>query len=537
MQDSRAAAQVIVAGAGPVGLAMAIELARQGVRCRIVDRAGGPAPESRAIVIQPRTLELFHSMGVVDAMLGAGHRIHGASIFAEGKRILHFSYDELASPYPFALDLAQSETERLLTRHLGGLGVEVEYGVAVTGVDQDGPAVKLQTRGPDLEPGSLEAQYVVACDGAHSTLRRALHVAFEGASNEEHFVLADLWVAWDGADDEWYLWFHEEGLFSLFPLPDGLYRVIAEVSGEEAAAPVTFELLRKLFETRGPKGALLGNPVWLSPFRITHRQVKQYQGGRVFLAGDAAHVQSPAGGQGMNTGIQDACNLAWKLAMVLRGHAPESLLESYTAEREPVARSVLALTDNMTALATLRHPVSQKIRNRLIPILAGFDVLQHRLVDRLAEVSVNYRHSPIVGQSGRWYTASPVPGDRAIDAPLGAGRRLFDLLLGPCHVVLLFTAEHPQEDDLRGFENIARYMRDGYPQEVCTWLVARADLPWNGLKLIDGDGQAHHAYSAAVPCVYLIRPDGYVGFRSLSSDPLPLLEHLNRVYEPGIPEP
>lgn len=532
MFDARADAKVVVAGAGPVGLAMAIELARHGVPCRILDRAAGPARESRAIVIQPRTLELFRSMGVVDAMLEVGHRIHGASIFAEGKRILHFSYDELASPYPFALDLPQSDTERVLTRHLESLGVQVEYGVTVTALEQNDAGVTLHAHGPDAAPAKVRAEYAAGCDGARSTIRRALRLPFEGTDDEEHFVLADLWVAWDGADDEWYLWFHEEGLFSLFPLPGGLYRVIAEVNAEQAATPVTFELVQQLFTRRGPKGALLGNPAWLSPYRIKHRQVKEYRTGRVFLAGDAAHVQSPAGGQGMNTGIQDACNLGWKLAMVLRGHAPESLLDTYTAEREPVARSVLALTGNLSTLATLRHPVSQQIRNRLIPILAGFDVLEHRLVDRLAEISVNYRRSPAVGQSGRWYTASPIPGDRALDAPLGDGHRLLDMV-GLHHVVLMFASEHPQRDDLRGFENIARYMRDGYPGEVSAWLVARTDLPWQGPKILDSEGHAHHAYSAAVPCVYLIRPDGYVGFRSLSSDPLPLLEHLNRLYEPA----
>ncbi len=226
----------------------------------------------------------------------------------------------------------------------------------------------------------------------------------------------------------------------------------------------------------------------------------------------------------MNTGIQDAFNLAWKLTMVLRGNAPETLLESYSAEREPVARSVVSLSDNLASIATLRYPISQAIRNRLMPILAGFEVLEHRIVERLAEIGVNYRRSPIVGQHGRWYTAGPVPGDRAPG--------LFNLLRGSRHVVFLFTGSHPEKEDLRAFGNIARYMRDGYPDEVTTHLIAREDLDWPGSKVLDPDGRAHHAYSAGVPCVYLIRPDGYIGFRSLSSDPLPLLEHMNRVYEP-----
>lgn len=225
----------------------------------------------------------------------------------------------------------------------------------------------------------------------------------------------------------------------------------------------------------------------------------------------------------MNTGIQDAHNLAWKLAMVLRGNAPESLLETYTAEREPVARSVTALTENLTAVASLRQPISQKIRNRLIPVLAGFEVIEKRVVDRVSELAIHYRSSPIVSQTGRWYPASPLPGERAPHLHLPADHR---------HTVLLFTGAHPDPEDLRGFANIDRYMRQGYPDEVATHLVTRQDIEWEGSKILDAGGSIHRAYAAAVPCVYLIRPDHYVGFRSLTSDPLPLLEHLNRVYEP-----
>ena len=511
---------VVVIGAGPVGLALAIDLARQGVRCRILDRNPEPVRESRAIAIHARTLEAFAAMGIADSVLEAGHRIHGVNLVAEGRRILHFSFDELASPYPFAVDLPQSETERLLASRLSDFGIQVERAVEVTGLEHDAGGVTVHTR-----DSTIRAGYAIGCDGARSTVRHVLGMPFTGEAAEEHFMLADVPLAWDEPGDEWYLGFHEDGLLTLFPLPGGMCRVVAEAPEN---TPADSEHLKQIFDQRGPKNARIGDPAWLSSFHIAHRKVGRYQSGSVFLAGDAAHVQSPAGGQGMNTGIQDAHNLAWKLAMVLRGHAPDSLLESYTAEREPVARSVLALTENLTAIATLRHPISQKIRNRLIPILAGFEILEQRLVDRLAETSVNYRSSPIVGQAGRWYTAGPVPGDRAPDANLGP------LLRGTTHVVLLFAGGHPKEEEMRGFGNIGRYMREGYPDEVKTYLVARSAVEWEGDKVLDLDGNAHHAYGTGVPCVYVIRPDGYVGFRSLSSDPLPLLEHLNRVYEPPL---
>ena len=500
-------------------MTLAIDLARQGVACRILDRSPEPVRESRAIAIHARTLEVFAAMGVVDPVLAAGHRIHGANLFAEGRRILHFSFDELASPYPFAIDLPQSETERLLARRLADFGIRVERPVEVASLEQDAGGVLL-----DTGESTIRAGYAVGCDGAHSTVRHALGLGFEGQNDDEHFVLADVAADWDQPDDEWYLGFHEDGLLTLFPLPGGMYRIVAEVPPD---TPADFEHLKQIFAARGPKNARIGNPTWVSSFHVAHRKVDRYQVERVFLAGDAAHVDSPAGGQGMNTGIQDAHNLAWKLAMVLRGNAPESLVESYTAEREPVARSVVALTGNLTTVATLRHPVSQKIRNRLIPILAGFEVLEHRMVERLAEVSINYRSSPIVGQAGRWHAGGPMPGDRAPTGNLG------DLLRGARHVALLFAGDHPEPEDLLGFANIARYMRDGYPDEVTAYLVARSEVEkWVFRCVPDSDGSTHHAYAAGVPCVYLIRPDGYVGFRSLSADPLPLLEFLNRVYEP-----
>ncbi len=459
-------------------------------------------------------------MGVVDDFLNLGHRIHGSNIFAGGERILHFSFDELPSPYPFALDFPQNETELLLASRLEDFGIKPEYGTAVTAIEQDADGVTVHTEGAHAE--AIRVSYVIGCDGAHSTVRNLAGIAFAGTEPDVHFVLADLRMEWDRPDDEWYLWFHEDGLFSLFPLGQGMYRVIAE-SGEQR--PAAASTLRSIIEERGPSDAHFHEPVWVSGYGIADRKVENYRSGRIFLAGDAAHVQSPATGQGMNTGIQDAHNLGWKIGMVARGNAPESLLDSYSAEREPVARSVLDLAGNMMAIATLRHPVSQTIRNRLIPILASLEVLQHRLVNGLAEISVNYRQSPIVAQAGRWYTASPVPGDRATG--------LHELLRGGEHVVLLFTGEHPEPEDLRGFANIDRYMRDGYAGEVRTCLVAMRDLEWGGSKIVDADGIAHHQFSAGVPCVYLIRPDGYVGFRSLGADPLPLLDHLNRVYEPA----
>ena len=514
---------VVVVGAGPVGLAMASELTRHGVRCRIIDQSPAPATGTRASALQARTLEILDDMGVIQPILEAGHRIHGAGIFAEGRRILHFSFDELASPYPFALDIPQQETERILTAHLRTLGVEVERSATLTRIEQTADGISLEIE--DHGNSSIKAAHVIGCDGARSAVRRLSAIPSESIGPEETFLVADVHADWGAPDDEWYFWFHEDGLFSLFPLGAGRYRAVVDVAGGTEGTEDEF---RAAFADRGPKDARILEASRIFVYPVARGRASTYRHGRVFIAGDAAHVQNPAGGQGMNTGIQDSYNLAWKLAMVLRGNAPDTLLDSYTAERRPVARSVSALTENFASIASLRSPIPQGIRNRLIPVLAGFEVFEHRLVDRLAEISVNYRNSPAVGQFGRWYAAGPAAGDRA--------PRVFDLLRGTRHVVLLFAAEHTEKEDVRGFQNIERYMRDGYGSEISTHLIARTEMSWSGPMILDHDGAAHHAYGAGVPCVYLIRPDGYVGFRSLSADPLPLLEYLNRVYEPPMQE-
>jgi 2-polyprenyl-6-methoxyphenol hydroxylase-like FAD-dependent oxidoreductase len=247
---SRTEASVVVVGAGPVGLAMAAELSRHGVKCRIIDENPAPAGGTRAIAVQARTLEILDDIGVIRPVLDAGHRIHGASIFAVDRRILHFTFDELASPYSFALDLPQRETERILADHLGKLGIAVERSTTVTGIVQTTDGVTLYVDGPSA--AAIETAYAVGCDGARSAIRALSDFPSEGIPVEESFLVADVRIDWNAADDEWYFWFHESGLFSLFPLGEEWYRVVVEVRRGTRAAE---DELRSAFANRGPKNA------------------------------------------------------------------------------------------------------------------------------------------------------------------------------------------------------------------------------------------------------------------------------------------
>jgi 2-polyprenyl-6-methoxyphenol hydroxylase-like FAD-dependent oxidoreductase len=498
---------------------MASELLRRGVSVRLIEQNAGPLRASRAVAIQARTLEVFADMGVIYQVLDAGQRVNGASVFAGGKRIAHFDFDELQSPFPFAIDLPQADTERILTALLESHGGHVEHRTTLIGLNQNTDGIIAYLRHEDGATENFWADYVVGCDGARSTVRHVLGLPFEGHTRPENFVLADVKLDWALPADEWSLWFSEEGMAAVLPLPDGLCRVI----GDHASGAPDFAEVLRLWEARVTRPEMPRDPVWISAFHVSFRQVPRYGAGRAFVAGDAAHVQSPAGGQGMNTGIQDAYNLAWKLALVMTGKSPASILETYTAEREPVGRGVLALTGQMTSVSMLREALPQHLRNQALALLAQFEVVQRRFMRRLGETAIDYRGSPLVSQCGRWWASDLAPGDRA--------PALDHALRTPRFKVLMFTGEEPSGEVLEQFASIDRYMATGYAGEVEAWLVSRGRVPWRGNKILDDTAGIHRAYGAGLPCVYVIRPDNYVGFRSLGAQPLPVLGYLAAVFD------
>lgn len=525
---------ILVVGAGPTGLMMASELARHGAPCRVIDRSPHATTESRAVGIHARTLEVFDDLGVAEAFLAAGLKVHGLNLYGDGRRLVHLSLDELHSPYPFVLDLPQSDTERLLAEHLARFGVRVEREVELTAMEQDAGGVSATLRRADGNEEQVRTPWIVGCDGAHSTVRHAVGMPFEGATYDECWGLADVKVQWDLPHDEMHVFFTEDGLLAAFPLPGDRWRLIAEThaAGEPGALPApTAEEFQEQLARRGPKGAALSDPIWLAAFRIHHRKAAHYRSGRAFIAGDAMHIHSPAGGQGMNTGLQDAYNLAWKLALVQAGRAPVSLLDSYDAERLPVATTLLKMTDAATKIGTLRNPVTEVIRNRVYPFLAQQEVVQQRIATRVAELDINYRRSPIVAEHlGGFHLpfagVGPRAGDRAPDAgplrlPDGTTGRLFDALRGTQHVALLFPG---RGDGLDALAEIAA------PYADVLRVFRIAENGGRDAELRDAEGAVRQRYAGDAACLYVIRPDGYVGFRSVPPDAGALHGWLARVF-------
>jgi 2-polyprenyl-6-methoxyphenol hydroxylase-like FAD-dependent oxidoreductase len=382
--------EVAMVGAGPVGLTAATMLAGYGVRVAVLDGAAGPAPHSRAAVVHARTLETLAPLGVVDEMVRGGVVVTHFGVRDRDRRLLDVPFGDLPTAHPYSLMLPQDETERLLREALRHQGGTILWEHEVTGLRQNATGAELTVRSPQ-GGRRVRARYVVGCDGARSRVREAVEIPFEGDTYPQSFVLADVRMEWGLPGDEVQLFFSPEGLVVVAPLPQGRHRVVATVD-EAPPEPSLFDV-QALLDARGPRTPRprVDEIVWSSRFRVHHRAAARFREGAVFLCGDAAHVHSPAGGQGMNTGIQDAANLAWKLAYVLRGKANGSLLDSYERERKPVAREVVSTTDRLTRLATLRSPVARRLRNAGLQLAGRTGSLPRRLATNLAELDIVYR--------------------------------------------------------------------------------------------------------------------------------------------------
>ncbi|ARP80206.1 hypothetical protein CAL12_04735 [Bordetella genomosp. 8] len=499
---------VLVVGAGPVGLTLAMALKRRGVDVRIIDKAIARSDKSKALVIWSRTLELLEVQGCAHAFIAAGMRARGARIFAQDTMLAHVRFDIARSAYNYALMIPQSETERLLEEQLEDLGTRVERRIELVAFQDNGnDGVNATLRHPDGRQETMDASYLCGCDGAHSTVRHALGSQFEGETMPSDWLLADVHLEGDLPQDELTICWKPDGVLVAFPMGDKRFRVIADLGTTGASIPPTptLEQIQAVLDARGPHGLRAYDPYWLSGFRINERKVKHYRRGRVFLSGDAAHVHSPAGGQGMNTGMQDAFNLAWKLGMVWHGHAAEPLLDSYSVERSAIGNQVLRNAGNMTRIALLRNPILRELRNLAAGTLSRIPGLRQRMVDQLTEMDLHYRDASPLTQTPRGAAEMPLPGDRAPDVGLRDTnsdiRNLYGLLGTGRFAVL--SVDAPAVDLPQGARSLA------------VAAVAAADPAY----------ESGH--------VYLIRPDAYVALSARAGDDATIIAALERLEAGG----
>ena len=422
--------EVLIVGAGPVGLTMAVELARYGVTVRILDKAAQRSDQSKAMVLWSRTLELLDRAGCGAAIVAAGRQVGAANIVAGGKAIGRIELGGVNTPHPYALMLPQGETERLLERQLNELGVQVERGLELARFTDGQDEVAATLHRADGSEEKVRCLWLAGCDGAYSTVRQGLRMVFTGDTPPSTWMLANVCLQGMRDPGEIEIHWHADGMLAIYPVVGDQYRVIADLGPALSAgkqADPTLSDVQAVLDRRGRGGVRASEPQWLATFRVNERKVAGYRGKRVFLAGDAAHVYNPAGNQGMNTGMQDAFNLAWKLALVCRGVcAEEPLLDSYNSERSEVGQQVLKTTGRIASLALLRGDLKQTVRNHVASLLFGFAPARNAMADVITEVSIDYLNSPLNGREVSFFQ-HPAVGERvairAGEPPFGSGDR------------------------------------------------------------------------------------------------------------------
>jgi len=388
---------VLVVGAGPTGLLLASELARRGVGVRLIEKRTLPAEHSRALAVVPRTMEMLDQLGLANSFITPSHKAKGICFYGRRrKEAFRSSMNELPSEFPYFLLLPQTETEMILRDHARKAGVEIERGMSFLRMVQRGQRVLATLERMDGTTEEIDASYVVGCDGSRSAVRQATGLECQGAGYDQSWLLADV-VLDPTLDPDWLHGFTSiDGPIFFFPLPNNIWRIVLlRKRGESAGTEVSLNEIVETLEKNHLGHLRARDPLWLAGFGIQHRRTEHLRMGRVFLCGDAAHVHSPAGGQGMNTGLGDAFNLGWKLASVILGKAKEELLDSYEAERMPVIDGVMRMTDQMTKLIIATDGPRVWIREWILPIVAkmGFAA---KMALRLSQLSMGYPYSSIV---------------------------------------------------------------------------------------------------------------------------------------------
>lgn len=548
--------KVLIAGAGPSGLTLASELHRYGVSCRLIDPQLYRHSESRATDVQSRTLEVFQSMGVVDQFLAQGVKVSAFDIYTSGRLMAHIPCTDIDTPFNFVIGLSQSKTERILEAHLEQLGGAVERGVSLTSLQQDENGVTVGLTHTDNRIEQQRFDWVIGCDGAHSAVRRSLGLTLVGTTFGQHFFLADVELTWDVPNAHKSLFVSDHGMLAVLPIP-GMMRVFGDLDLNEEPE-INRDWLNAALHKRTQRWLNIQAIGWTSRFRVHTRMAERYRIGRVFLAGDAAHIHSPVGGQGMNTSIQDAHNLAWKLALVCQEAAQPDLLDSYEAERRPIARAVLADTDLQTQVAIWRNAHGQHALMRLVGLGTKLSPIRRRFVASELEIAVHYRKSPAVAEyrgtllgkslfhnpeseaasllDMHRFANAPHAGDRAPDVLLSDGRTLFELLgRTTSHVLLLFDGTSPTAAGYDNLIEIAKQVRKRWRNQIQVYGVVLAPTAPRketepGSVLLDPEKHLHTRYGAVAECLYLIRPDGYIGFRSQPADQEVLLNYLNSIF-------
>ncbi len=504
---------VLIVGAGPVGLFCANELLRHGLSCRIIDKKSTTSDKSKALGIHIRTLDVLEDGGLIDEFLKQGQPVIGAIFKSKGKTLFQVSFEEIEADRHFLIDLPQNQTEAILYQHLQNKDVQVEWETELTHVIQSQTEISA-TVVKNNQNESINATWLIACDGAHSTVRHQVNGEFKGSSYQQTWWLADLLVDWTVPENQMAIYISDNGPLACFPMGNKRYRLVMTAPKNPKVAP-SIEDIDREFKQRSSDPAILSNPVWITPFSIHHRQIQQYRYDRIFFAGDAAHIHSPMGGQGLNTGIQDIYNLVWKLALVEKRKAKPGLLNTYHEERFAVGQAVLKKTDIMTRMILLTNPLVTRLRNAFIQFVTSFKKIRKIVVNDIAELDISYANSSIVHESGSLKQLKAgvfLPDFQLLDPVTQKKATRNTMIQGTQHHLIIFSGDDSNVSELT---NLADSLAEQYPHTLQVHLVLENKLLESTNKQVkiwlDEERQVHQRFALTQPSLLLVRPDKYIG--------------------------
>jgi 2-polyprenyl-6-methoxyphenol hydroxylase-like FAD-dependent oxidoreductase len=516
---------VLIVGAGPTGLMLACQLGRHGIRVLIIDRHSGPSLQTRALGVQARTLEIYAKLGIADRALELGKPATGANIWAQGRHMARVPVGEAGknrTAYPFILILGQDDNERIMGDRLHEFGLSVEWNTELVGLAQEADRVAATIRLPDGTQRQITAAWVAGCDGAHSAVRDLNAITFPGAPYEHVFFVADVEATGSMIADEVNVYLFREGFHLLFPMRGrDHWRVVGIVPPDlRDKGDLNFEAMIPTLRNEAESGLSFTTCSWFSTYRIHHRSASRFRDRRCFLLGDAAHIHSPVGAQGMNTGLQDAYNLAWKLALVVKDQAKAALLDTYQEERPPVARRLLATTDRAFRLVVSDSPIAGLLRTKILARIAAL-ALSLEWIQRIAfrtvsQIGIEYRDSSLSETLQGLPGGAPRGGDRfpwlqLRFQPNGPIEDLFQKLDDTQFNVIVFGQILPKEG-LPGFDGLCRI--HSVPADPANDAeLARARIPR--------------------PSFYLLRPDGHIGLCGTRFDVSTVRRYLSQYLRTG----
>jgi 2-polyprenyl-6-methoxyphenol hydroxylase-like FAD-dependent oxidoreductase len=534
---------VVIVGSGPTGLMAAALLSRCGVSVRILDKSQQQAHESRAFAVHARSMEHFLNMGLAEEFLNRGLIATGMQVFVDGENMGGFNFDDIGrpdTPYSFLLMVPQWDIEAILVEDLRRLGVEVEHNVEITGFEQSSQGVVVHAKDATGASVDVPGSYLIGADGAHSIVRKTLGLSFEGAAYPQGFLLADCKITWPFDYDHLRLFLRGRALAIYLPLKGkNVGRIIVidpvETSKDapveaQGASELSLDEVESALRDAAGHDIKLSDPVWTTRYRIHHRGVNKYHEGRVFVAGDAAHIHSPAGGQGMNTGLQDAANLAWKLALVLKGHALGHLLDTYHSERWPIGQKVLNYTDKLFAGMSSQSGWVARLRNMLVPLLAATlsrsGTIRARAFHFVSQLGIRCHESDFVHDASssdapRAWREGLTAGRRAPNALIARNRDVFGLTQGYGFHVLALSRTPLSREEIRSLSEKLAGLPRSLGLKLETHIIAHSLMGRDERILQAESPQVFQAYcltDETPQALFFIRPDGYIAYRTDSLD-------------------